>query len=229
MTPTLHMPSVKRGRLLLVSLATLTLTAAATGAFAALAGGALAAAVSVPLGGAGSFAVLAGSGLTNTGVTTIGGDVGSYPTATETGFGPCPAAGCVVLTGTNEAGDGVTQQAKTDLTTAYNTTAGEGPTHPVVADLGGQTLTAGVYSSASSLSLTGTVPLTLDGGGNTSAVFVFQAGSTLITGSASQIDLINGAQSCNVFWQLVARRPWGLVRSSAARSWPSTTSRWPTA
>ena len=82
------------------------------------------------LGTAGSFAVLAGAGITNTGPTTIKGDVGSYPTTTQTGFGSVTLSG-----GTNHAGDAVTQGAQTDLTTAYNTAAGSGPTTPVAADL----------------------------------------------------------------------------------------------
>jgi hypothetical protein len=84
--------------------------------------------------------------------------------------------------------------------TAYTTAAGEGPTTAIAADLAGQTLAPGVYNSASSIGLSGA--LTLNGGGNPNAIFVFQAGSTLTTGSASQINLINGAQSCNVFWQV---------------------------
>jgi hypothetical protein len=159
-----------------------------------LASSAGAAASAVPLGAADGFAVLAGSGITNTGATTVNGDIGTFPTTTITGIGT------MTVNGTNQAGDGVTQQAKTDLVTAYNTAAGQGPTSPIVADLGGQTLTAGVYNSASSIGLTGA--LTLDAAGNPGAVFVFQAGSTLTTASASRINLINGAQSCNVFWQI---------------------------
>jgi hypothetical protein len=203
METTHQAPRPGRGRLVATSLAALSMAAATTGVLGALAGSAEAAATAVPLGSAGSFAVLAGSGLTNTGVTTLSGDAGSYPTPSETGFGACPAGNCVTFaSGTNEFGNGVTQQAKTDLTSAYNAAAGEGPSSPVTADLGGQTLNPGVYNSASSLSLSGTVPLTLNGGGDPNSVFVFQAGSTLITGSASQVSLINGAQSCHVFWQV---------------------------
>ncbi len=148
----------------------------------------------VGLGTAGSFAVLAGAGVTNTGPTTINGDLGTFPTTSISG------AASMTITGTNHGGDAVTQGAKTDLVTAYNTAAGEGPTTAVPADLGGQTLTAGIYNSASSLGLTGA--LTLNGGGNPNALFVFQAGSTLTTASASSVVLINGAQACNVFWQV---------------------------
>ncbi len=148
----------------------------------------------VGLGTAGSFAVLAGAGITNTGPTTVNGNIGTFPTTSITG------AGSMTVNGTNEGGNSVTQGAKTDLVTAYNTAAGEGPTTAVAADLGGQTLTPGIYNSASSLGLTGA--LTLNGGGNPNALFVFQAGSTLTTASASSVSLINGAQACNVFWQV---------------------------
>ena len=148
----------------------------------------------VNLGTAGNFAVLAGSGITNTGPTTITGDVGTFPTTTETGFGS------VTLIGTNHAGDAVTQVAKTDLTTAYNDAAGRIPATTVSGDLGGQTLVPGVYKSASSLGLTGT--LTLDAQGDPNAVFIFQMGSTLTTASGSNVNLINGAQSCDIFWQV---------------------------
>ena len=164
------------------------------GMLVGLVGGASAAATSVGLGTADSFAVLAGAGITNTGPTTVTGDLGTFPTTSMTG------TASLTVTGANHAGDAVTQGAKTDLITAYNTAAGEGPTSPIAADLGGQTLAPGVYNSASSVGLTGT--LTLDAGGDPNAVFVFQAGSSLTTASGSQVSMINGAQSCNVFWQV---------------------------
>ncbi|HEY5383533.1 MAG TPA: ice-binding family protein [Candidatus Paceibacterota bacterium] len=152
----------------------------------------------VDLSSSGNFAILAGSGITNTGATTVTGDVGSYATLTQTGFGP--GADSVTITGTNHFGDSTTQTAKTDLVTAYNFAAAEGPTSPIVADLGGQTLTPGVYNSASTIGLTGV--LTLDGQGDPNATFVFQAGSALTTLSGSSVHLINGAQACHVFWQV---------------------------
>src|ERR1700693_1688418 len=166
-----------------------------------LVSGAAAAATAVPLGTADSFAVLAGSGITNTGPTTVNGDLGTYPTTTITG------TGSLTVTGSNHAGDAVTQGAKNDLVSAYNTAAGEGPTNPIVADLGGQTLTPGVYNSASSIGLTG--DLTLNAGGDPNAVFVFQAGSTLTTASTSRVNLVNGAQSCNIFWQIGSSATFG--------------------
>jgi len=166
----------------------------AAGMLVMLVGGAAAAATAVPLGTANSFAVLAGSGITNTGPTTVTGDLGTYPTKTMTG------TGSITVNGANHHGDAVTQQAKSDLVTAYNTAAGEGPSSSISADLGGQSLSPGVYASASSIGLTGT--LTLNAHGNPSALFVFQAGSSLTTASASNVKLVNGAQACNVFWQI---------------------------
>jgi len=155
-----------------------------------------AAATAVLLGAAKSFVVLAGAGVTNTGPTTLNGDIGTYPTKTIKG------AGSLTVTGTVHAGDAVSQGAKDDLVTAYDIAAGEKPPSPISGNLGGQTLTRGVYHSASTIGLTGT--LTLDAAGDPDAVFVFQAGSSLTTASASRVRLTNGAQACNVFWQIGA-------------------------
>jgi len=161
-------------------------------ALALLASDALAAQPPVGLGTANPFAVLAGSTVTNTGPSTINGNLGVSPGAAVTGFPPG------TVNGTIDKANAVASQAQSDLTTAYNDAAGRTPALAVSADLGGQTLTPGVYKSDSSLGLTGT--LTLDAQGDPDAVFIFQAGSTLTT--AGGVNLINGAQSCNVFWQV---------------------------
>ena len=154
--------------------------------------GAAQAATMIGLGTASSFVVLAGAGVTNTGPTTLNGDIGTFPTTSISG------AGSLTVNGTNHAGDGVTQGAKTDLVTAYDTAAGEASNVTVSADLAGQTLTGGVYTSASSMGLSGA--LTLDASGNPDSVFVFQIGSALTIGSGAEVLLIGGAQACNVFW-----------------------------
>jgi hypothetical protein len=153
------------------------------------------AATAIGLGTADSFAVLAGSGITNTNTTLITGDIGTFPTTTVTGEND------IVLTGTHQNAT-VTAGAKTGLLTAYDNAAGQASDQTISADLAptAATLTPGVYTSASSMGLTGA--LTLDAGGNADAIFVFQAGSTLTTGPASSVLLIGGAQACNVFWQV---------------------------
>ena len=189
---TLHKTGLRPTRLGAFSLTSLVAVSAA--ALLVVSAGSAQAATSVPLGTAGSFVVLAGAGITNTGPTTLNGDLGTFPTTSVSG------AGTLTVTGTNHGGDAVTQGAKSDLVTAYNNAAGQGPTTPIAADLAGQTLTPGVYNSASSVGLSGA--LTLDAGGDPNAVFVFQAGSTLTTASGSIVNLVNGAQSCNVYWQV---------------------------
>lgn len=151
-------------------------------------------AASVGLGTDNSFAVLAATTVTNTGSSVIGGDLGLSPGTSVTGFPPG------LVHGTIHTADGVALQAQNDLTTAYNDAAGRSSTGAISADLAGRTLTPGVYTSASSLGLSG--DLTLNGGGNPNAVFVFQAGSTLTAGSGSRVLLIGGASPCNVFWQV---------------------------
>src|SRR3954447_17719966 len=155
---------------------------------------ALAAQPAVGLGTADSYAVLAGSAVTNTGPSVLNGDLGLSPGTAVTGFPPG------TVNGATHVADAAALQAQADLTTAYNDAAGRTPAATVTGDLGNQKLAPGVYKSGSSLGLTGT--LTLDGENNADAVFIFQAGSSLTTASASSVRLINGAQACNVFWQI---------------------------
>lgn len=154
---------------------------------------------SIDLGTAGSFAVLAGSTVTNTGPTIIHGNLGVSPGSAVTGFPPGLVTG-----GTIHAADAVALQAQSDLTTAYNVAAGKTPTQTLTGmDLGGLTLTPGVYFFASEAQLTGT--LTLDAQGNPDALFVFQIGSMLTTASSSVVNFINGGQGGSggsVFWQV---------------------------
>jgi Ice-binding-like len=159
-----------------------------------LAGAAKAATGSVALGTADGFAVMAAATITNTGPTTITGDIGLSPGTAITG------QGSLTLHGTIHAADVAAAQAQADLVTAYNDAAGRSPDAVIAGDIGGATFTPGVYSSASSLGITGT--LTLDAKGDPNAVFIFQMGSTLITASSSHVVLTGGAQSSNVFWQV---------------------------
>lgn len=152
----------------------------------------------VDLGTAQDFVVLAGAGITNTGSTTLFGNVGTHPTPSITGFNT------VTLDGVIHGDNAVSQQAKLDLLTAYNDAAGRpappANTYAPIFDLGGLTLIPGVYNDPTSFEITGV--LTLDGQGSPDSVWIFQTGSTLLTASNSSISLINGADACNIFWQV---------------------------
>lgn len=158
---------------------------------------AAAAETTVNLRSAASFAVLAGTTVTSAGVSTVGGDIGVSPGTAITGFGPG------TLTGSKEGGSTKAAGAQSDLAAAYADVVGRTPTTTVAA-LGaagnGQTLTPGVYAHGSGLELAGT--LNLNAGGDPDAVFIFKAGSTLGTAANSTVNLMNGAQACNVFWQV---------------------------
>jgi hypothetical protein len=149
----------------------------------------------VGLGTTETFAILAGETITNTGPTTITGDVGLHPGTAFTGQAD------VTLNGALHIADGVALQAKNDLVTAYNDAAGRTPVTRIATELGGKTLTPGVYDSASgTFEITGN--LTLDSEGNPNAVFVFKTESTLITASNSRIFPVNGARFCRIFWKV---------------------------
>jgi type VI secretion system secreted protein VgrG len=150
------------------------------------------------LGTAGDFAVLGGSAVANTGLTTITGDLGVYPGTSVTGF---PPGG--VSSGTVHSSDAVAQQAQNDALAAYNVFAGMATIANLTGqDLGGLTLTPGVYSFDSSAQLTG--QLTLDAGGINNAFWVFQIGNSLTTASASKVTFINLGTSPDegLFWQV---------------------------
>ena len=148
----------------------------------------------VPLGSATTFAVLAGSTVTSTGATTVDGDLGVSPGTTLTG--------APTVNGTTHLGDPAAAQAQLDLTTAYNDAAGRTVGAVTVAgNLGGQTLTPGLYKSTSSLEIS-SGDLTLDAQGDANAVFIFQIASTLTTTSGRQVILSGGAKAANIFWQV---------------------------
>jgi hypothetical protein len=159
------------------------------------AGSGYANAVFVNLGTADPFAVLGGSTVTNTGPTVINGDLGVSPGTAITGFLPG------IVNGTIDDDNAVAMQAQSDLTSAYNFAAAEACGDNLTGqDLGGLTLTPGVYCFSSSAQLTGT--LTLNAQGNPNSVFLFQIGSTLTTASGSSVVFINGGQGGGLFWQV---------------------------
>jgi Ice-binding-like/WxL domain surface cell wall-binding len=160
------------------------------------------------LGTAGSFAVLGGSTITNTGLTTVKGDMGVNSGTAVTGFPPG------TISGTIHEDDAGALQAQEDASTAYTNIVGQSCTGNLTGqDLGGKTLTPGVYCFESSAQLTGT--LILDGQGNSNSVFIFQVGSTLNTASSASVVLINGAKAYNSFWQVGSSATLGTDTSFA--------------
>jgi len=162
------------------------------------------------LGTAGSFGILAGSTVTNTGTSVVNGNVGVWPGTTVVGFPP----GSVTAPYTVSAGNAVAQQAQSDDVTAYNQLANTPITTNLTGqDLGGKTLIAGVYGFNNAAQLTGT--LVLNAQGNPNAVFIFNIGSTLTTANASSILLINGAQAYHVFFRVGSSATLGTFTSFA--------------
>lgn len=148
---------------------------------------------SVPsLGAASTYGILAGTAVSCVTGGTIDADVGVSPGSAITGFPPC------TQTGTRNAANAAAAAAQVALTAAYNALVAETCGTTIAADLGGTTLTPGVYCSATSVGVTGTV--TLNGQGNANARFVIKAGSTLTT--AGSVALTNGTQAKNVWWQV---------------------------
>ena len=149
------------------------------------------------LGTSSSFAVLGGSTVTNTGPTTVDGDLGVFPGTAITDDDPPN----LIVTGEIHPGDAVAEQAQVDLTAAYDALADQAcDTNLTDQDLGGMTLTPGVYCFDTSAQLTGV--LTLDALGDPYSVFVFQIGSTLTTASNASVLMTNCANQCNVYWQV---------------------------
>ncbi len=152
-----------------------------------------------------SFGILAGSTVTNTGLTNVSGDVGVWPGSAIVGFPPG------VITGMMHAADPVAMAAQGALTTSYNNAAGApSPSgNALPPDIGGITYPAGVYHTMAQPSLGITGNLTLDGNGDPNAVFIFQIASTLTT-AAGQVNLIGLAQSKNVIWQVGSSATLGI-------------------
>jgi len=170
------------------AVATATLTLIPSPAYAAIG-------TPVPLGQASTFVVLAGAGITNTGATTLTGDMGSFPTTSISGAGIITLAG-----GADRSGSTVTTEAKTDLVTAYNSASAQSPDPLGGVELAGLTLEPGVYDTGGVIELNGN--LTLDGNGDPDAVFVFQSLSTLLASSSSSITFADGATACNLYWRV---------------------------
>lgn len=160
----------------------------------------------IALGAADNFAVLCGSGITNTGATTITGDLGLSPGTSVGGFPPG------VLNGTLHINDAAANQGKLDITAAYNEAAGRTATDIVTisGNIGGLTLTPGLYKSTSSLALS-SGDVTFDALGNPNAVFIIQVASSFTTTPGRKVILAGGALASNIYWQVGSSATFGTT------------------
>ena len=148
----------------------------------------------ISLGKASNFALVVGGGLTNAGQSSIKGDLALTPVISYSD------SGLLKVNGDYHFGDSDAVTAQSDATTAYNAATSETPTVVVPVELAGQTLLPGIYSNPAGFNINGVV--NLDAQNNPNALFVVQTPLALTTGAASKINLLNGAQACNVFWQV---------------------------
>jgi hypothetical protein len=160
----------------------------------------------ISLAGSSELAILAGSAITSTGATNITGGLGLSPGSSVGGFPPG------ILNGDQHINDAVSNQAKLDLTAAYNDAAGRTATDIVTlsGNIGGLTLTPGLYKSTSSLSIS-SGDLTLDAKGDADAVFIIQIATTLTTTSGRKVILAGGALAANIFWQVGSSATFGTT------------------
>ena len=162
---------------------------------------------SVSLGSSAStLAILAGSSVTNTGSTVVTGDIGLSPGTSIGGFPPG------ILNGAMHINDAIATNAKADLTAAYDDAAGRTSTQIVTVsgNIGGLTLTPGLYKSTSSLAIS-SGNLTFDAKGNSAAVFIIQIASSLTVTSGRQVILAGGALASNIFWQVGSSATFGTT------------------
>lgn len=160
----------------------------------------------IAMGAAANIAILAGTAVSSTGATVITGDLGLSPGTSVGGFPPG------ILNGTLHINDAIATQAKMDLTAAYNNAAGRTATDIVTlsGNIGGLTLTPGLYKSTSSLAIS-SGDLTFDAKGNANAVFIIQIASSLTTTSGRKVFLAGGASAANIFWQVGSSATFGTT------------------
>jgi len=166
-----------------------------------------------------TFGIIAGTTITNTGITVVngdaGGDIGLFPGTSFTGMGTVTASGSIDINNT------VASNVKDDLVIIYNEIAALTPQTLISVELGGTTLKSGIYYTPSTFAITGT--LTLDAENDPNAVFIFKTPTTLITAAASNINLINGAKSCRVLWQVGSSATLGAASNFSGRIFAFTT------
>jgi hypothetical protein len=160
------------------------------------------------------FTILAGAAVRNVGETVVTGEVGVSPGAGVVGFPPGKVSGKI-----HPAND-VAEQAQKDAAKVYAELAQqECNVNLAGQDLGGLTLTPGVYCFPGAAQLTG--ELVLDAQGDRNAVFVFQVGTTLTTAARSLVRIKDDGREdddgkgrpaderqrkrgtlCHVYWQV---------------------------
>lgn len=160
----------------------------------------------VNLAGSSNFALLAGSAITSTGATSITGDIGLSPGTSIGGFPPA------ILVGTQQINTNLAAQGKLDLTAAYNDAAGRTSTDIVTlsGNIGGLTLTPGLYKTTSSLAIS-SGDLTFDAKGNANAVFIVQIASAFTTTSGRKVFLKGSASASNIFWVVGSSATFGTT------------------
>ncbi len=151
-----------------------------------------------------SFVVLSGAAISSTGETVITGDLGMGPGTALEGFPPG------IINGTQHINDAIANQAKMDLIDMYTDIKGRTCADIVTlsGNIGGLTLTPGLYMSTSSLAVS-SGDLTFDAKGNTDAIFILQMASSLTTTIDRKVLLTNGALASNIFWQVGSSATFG--------------------
>ena len=148
---------------------------------------------SVDLGSAASFSILCRRRRNDSGEHAPG-QVGAVTAITDD-------ANTVYGAQKHTPNDAATQQALSDARSAFTTLDGLSTTGVLAgADLGGQTITPGVYHST--VALAATTAVTFDAGGNANAYFVIQGDATLGTTASTTMSLTGGAQASHIFWVL---------------------------
>jgi hypothetical protein len=168
-------------------------------------------AATIVYGAASGFSVLAGTGISSTGGTMIGRDVGVSPYAgtSITGLLPGQVSGTIyAVDDSGPAGSAGNNKTLVDnamiaFGAAYTAAAGETPTPPNLGlQLAGQTLTPGVYTfDPGTVLLDGTLTL-INPNHVMNPVWIFQAKSDLTTGVNSEVVLNDGVVPCDVLWRV---------------------------
>lgn len=153
-----------------------------------------AALVPISLGKASNFSLVVGGGLVNSGQSSLAGDLALAPVISYSD------SGLLTVKGDYHFGDSSALAAQADAINSYNIALSETPAVVVAAEFAGQTLLPGIYTNTSGINVNGI--LNLDAQNNPNALFVLQTPLALTTGAASKINLLNGAQACNIFWQV---------------------------